>query len=55
MLFRNGTWSDRRGKAGAVICSHVHFKKVPLVVTGAFFIGQGFGVRDGTSGRGKRC
>lgn len=54
VLFRNGMQSDRRSKAEGMIFSHVHFKKVLLVVTRAFFTGQGFRVKAGMSGRGKK-
>ena len=37
-----------------MIFSHVHFKKVLLVVTRAFFTGRGFRVKAGMSGRGKK-
>lgn len=52
--FRNGMQSDRRSKARGMIFSHVHFKKVLLVVTRAFFTGRGFRLKAGMSGRGKR-
>ena len=54
VLFRNRMQSDRRGKAGGMLFSHVHFKRVLLVITRAFFTGQGFRVKTGMSGRGKR-
>ena len=54
VLFRNRMQSDRRSKAGGMLFSQVHFKRVLLVVTRAFFTGQGFRVKAGMSGRGKR-